>query len=86
MDAGADDLSTVSRPLSAFKKRNNGVKKGFLSFNDNENDAETDTTDTPRSSIPVENEDSDPGVPMRLYSVAHQPKALTKSALLKEAS
>lgn len=69
------------------------MKKGILSFNDDEENAETDTTDTTiqRSSTPAENSNSDSTQPFKKRglrpnaTVAHQPKALTKSALLKEA-
>jgi len=69
------------------------VKKGILSFNDDEGDAETDTTDanTQRSNTPAETSNSDSAQPFKKRglrpnaTVAHQPKALTKSALLKEA-
>lgn len=64
-----------------------GVKKGILSFNDDEGDGETDSTSTHTM------RSSDSGS-AKLFkkrglrpnaAVANQPKALTKSALLKEA-
>lgn len=69
------------------------MKKGILSFDDDEGDTETDTTDTntQRSNTPAEASNSDSAQPFKKRglrpnaTVSHQPKALTKSALLKEA-
>lgn len=71
------------------------MKKGILSFNDDDGDAETEaklaSDDAHQSNTPADNSDSGSAQPFKKRglrpnaAIAHQPKAQTKSALLKEA-
>jgi protein FAM50 len=67
------------------------VKKGILSFNDDEEGhGDTETSSTTRSNTPAESNDAVGSTFKKRglrpnATVAHQPKAQTKTALLKEA-
>lgn len=75
-----------------FKKSKKGLKKGGLSFGDDDECDGSTGNETPASSNGAENEDSDASVPILKKkglrpnsAVSFQPKAMTKSALLRDA-
>jgi protein FAM50 len=76
-----------------FKKRKKGLKKGGLSFGDDEEAEESANNNTSKPTASAENEDELDNAPPTLKkkglkpnsTVAFQPKAMTKSALLRDA-
>ena len=76
-----------------FKKRKKGLKKGGLSFGDDEEAEESANNSTSKPTAGDENEDESDNAPRVLKkkglkpnaAVAFQPKAMTKSALLRDA-
>jgi protein FAM50 len=85
--------ATQTGAAAGFRKRKKGLKKGGLSFGGDEEAEDNTGNGTPASTRRARNEDSSDAAPPVLKkkglkpnsSVSFQPKAMTKSALLRDA-